>query len=208
MKRVSLFFRAFFLIFCISSSLGIYAQTSSGLQGSGNHLNSVTFSFSNSELPYNKKLDSAATVSTVGSLALPALLMLESREAAWKAPLFYSAAVGTSFVLKEILKASFGHPRPLPYRNFYRGTDRELNDSFPSGHTALSMTAAAFTAIVYATAYPDSNYRFPVTGSVSLLAVSSGGLRIISGAHHPEDVVFGTIIGVAVGGIFGLLYQL
>jgi membrane-associated phospholipid phosphatase len=169
----------------------------------------VTFTFSSSNLPYNASLDQAATAAALGSLVMPfALVSEDGTDSLWRIPVYYSAAIGTSFVLKEVLKSSFSHPRPYAYQNYYRETDEQLYDSFPSGHTTLTTTAAVFTAIVYHRAYPHSPHRFPVTASVTLLSTTASGLRLFSGSHHPKDVAAGMVLGALVGGLFGYLYTL
>lgn len=167
------------------------------------------FTFYANNLAYNPGLDDTATAAALGALAMPGFLMLEDDpQAFWKVPAYYGAAVGTSFALKEMFKSTFSQPRPGSYQRYYQGSDEPLFDSFPSGHATLAATAAAFTAVVYDRSYPHSNLRVPVTFSVSVLSGSASGLRILSGSHHPKDVVAGLVLGTLVGGLFGYLYSL
>lgn len=167
------------------------------------------FTFYANNIAYNPGIDDTATAAALGALAMPGFLMLEDDpQAFWRVPAYYGAAVGTSFALKEVFKSTFSHPRPSSYQRYYRGSEQPLFDSFPSGHATLAATAAAFTAVVYDRSYPHSNLRVPVTFSVSVLSGSASGLRILSGSHHPKDVVAGLVLGTLVGGLFGYLYSL
>jgi membrane-associated phospholipid phosphatase len=172
-------------------------------------VDSPHFTFYANNLAYNPGLDDTATAAALGALAMPGFLMLEDDpQVFWKVPAYYGAAVGTSFALKEVFKSSFSPPRPGSYQSYYQGTEEPLFDSFPSGHATLAATAAAFTAVVYYRSYPHSNLRVPVTFSVSVLSGSASGLRILSGSHHPKDVVAGLVLGKLVGGLFGYFYSL
>ncbi|MGM0431299.1 MAG: phosphatase PAP2 family protein [Spirochaetota bacterium] len=167
---------------------------------------SASFSFNNSGLPYRESLDHTSTATAAVALSLPATMMFENKEARWRVPVFYAAALGSSHLVKEALKDAFGHPRPDDYRRYYAGTEEDLYRSFPSGHTTMSVTAAVFTTVLYSRKFPDSRLRIPVTASVSVSAAATGGLRIVSGSHHPKDVVAGFVLGALIGSAFAMAY--
>jgi membrane-associated phospholipid phosphatase len=74
-------------------------------------------------------------------------------------------------------------------------------ESFPSGHTTVSFTAAGLScahhlhAALYGNSVADA---LACAGTISL-AASTGTLRVLGDRHYASDVAVGAIIGFAVG---------
>ena len=72
----------------------------------------------------------------------------------------------------------------------WASTFRNIENSFPSGHTATAFAACA----VLSAFYPQGKRIF------LLLALLVGVQRIMVCAHFPSDVIVGAMIGLSVGG--------
>ena len=74
-------------------------------------------------------------------------------------------------------------------------------ESFPSGHSAVSLTAAGLScahhlhAGLYGNPFADA---LACAGTITL-AASTGTLRVLADRHYASDVVVGAMIGFAVG---------
>ena len=69
---------------------------------------------------------------------------------------------------------------------------KSVQDSFPSGHTAMAF--AAFTVLAFL--YPQGKRI------LLILAICVGVQRIAVGAHFPSDVIAGAMVGLFIGGIW------
>ena len=75
------------------------------------------------------------------------------------------------------------------------------NESFPSGHTSVSFTAAGLScahhlhAMLYGNRLADA---LACAGTITL-AASTGTLRVLGDRHYATDVWLGAIVGFAVG---------
>ncbi len=150
----------------------------------------------------------AATISTAltyTTLALPGLLLLEDQDSPWALPIAYGTAIGTTYLLKSTLKLLIDKRRPQPYIDTFGIDDDDVFDSFPSGHTALSFAAAAFTAVAYAKDHSESSVALVVPAISLALSSMSGTLRYTSGSHYPIDIFAGVLIGAVTGGLCAYL---
>ena len=101
-------------------------------------------------------------------------------------------AVLTSGIIVQVLKSYFSIPRPAGILNldeFYLFGDILKSRGFPSGHssTAFSLLGAFFYA-------HDDNKRGWLFFSAALLIAFS---RVAIGVHWPEDILAGSMIGLA-----------
>ena len=120
-----------------------------------------------------------------GSLVLPLAItatFLVLRKP-WTA-LYFALASAISALAVQLLKASFGRPRPL---DILVTVDP---GSFPSGHVANAATMAVALALILARTW----IWFAGAGWVVLMALS----RTYLGAHWVSDTVGGALLGVAV----------
>ncbi len=97
-----------------------------------------------------------------------------------------------SFLTNVVVKSAFKrvrpddrHPgEPLPY-----GVRRPITSSFPSGHAAAAMTAAAVLSL-------DDRGRAPIYYGLGAFVASS---RVYVRLHHASDVAGGLVWGVVLG---------
>jgi undecaprenyl-diphosphatase len=153
--------------------------------------------------PYSKGLDVASDVTQYASFLSPALLLLVAPQEDYaKVGLLCAGSSAIALGARFGLKAAFERDRPYMYfpdapaEEIASGDSRK---SFPSGHSIMAFSGAAFTATVLAMRYPDSPYRVPLTVTAFALAGSTAALRVASGSHFASDVVAGALIGSAAG---------
>lgn len=92
----------------------------------------------------------------------------------------------SSFALKSV----FQRPRPEEYvMNFFL-SESDFGSSFPSGHAEKAFSGSVVLAHFY-------NHR-RIFYSLSVLTAIS---RVYVGAHYPLDILFGSLLGLAVGEI-------
>jgi undecaprenyl-diphosphatase len=97
-----------------------------------------------------------------------------------------------SFLTNVMVKSAFKRVRPddrhagapLPY-----GVRRPITSSFPSGHAAAAMTAAAVLSL-------DDRRRAPLYYGLGALVASS---RVYVRLHHASDVAGGLVWGIVLG---------
>ena len=75
----------------------------------------------------------------------------------------------------------------------------DWKNSFPSGHTSICFTTAAFTSYVFSQYYPESGWKWGVTGISFGLAGTVAALRMAGGCHYFTDVFTGALIGTVSG---------
>jgi undecaprenyl-diphosphatase len=104
-----------------------------------------------------------------------------------------SAALGVESLLTNVVvKSAFRRVRPddrfgdepLPY-----GVRRPITSSFPSGHAASAMTAAAILSL-------DAPRQKPLWYGLGAAVAAS---RVYVRLHHGSDVLGGTVWGVVLG---------
>lgn len=152
--------------------------------------------------PYSKPLDITGTVFEASLLLAPAIFVSVPKNEWLTIGVMYGESLMLAYGLKQWGKILVNRPRPYMYFDDYPGAkveDGDWNCSFPSGHTTLSFTAAAFTSYVFSQYYPDSKLRFAVVGISFGVAATTGVFRMLSGNHFFTDVLAGAIIGTASG---------
>lgn len=152
--------------------------------------------------PYSKALHIVGTGTLAVSLVSPIMFAaLPSTE--WlNAGLIYGETLLIANGIKEWIKIAVNRPRPYMYYDGYpedKVDDGDWNCSFPSGHSTMAFTSAAFVSYLFNLYYPDSNWRFVVTGASFGLAALTAGLRMASGNHFFTDVLTGAVIGTVCG---------
>jgi membrane-associated phospholipid phosphatase len=148
--------------------------------------------------PYSESLAITSEVTHVISLLSPALLTLAADKSSWlEIGALYASTVaityGTTYLMKQNL------PRERPFAYFDQNIDAKSNDSFPSGHTARSFAAAAYTQMAFSLRYPDSKAKLPVTIATWTMATATAVLRVVSSNHFVTDVLAGAAIGSLIG---------
>ena len=104
-----------------------------------------------------------------------------------------SIYIGTSVIealsITMAMKFTFNRQRPYEkYPNLIHPIEKEIDPSFPSGHTAAAFSLATSLSITYPKWY--------VIAPSALWACGVGLSRINQGVHYPSDVLAGAAIGV------------
>lgn len=160
--------------------------------------------------PYSSSLDKSADIINYGLALTPALLSIgrDTDDIVTLGVMYAETFIGT-YATKEILKAVVDRPRPYTY---FEGAPEEdiedWNNSFPSGHTALSFASAGFISYVFSAYYPESSWRIPVTIAAYSAAAATSVLRILGGNHFMSDVLAGAAIGTLWGVGIPMLHTL
>ena len=125
--------------------------------------------------PYSKTLDNLGTVGSFALLASPLLLLTEPKEEWFTIGTMYVETVLLAYSLKDFGKVLVNKPRPYMYNNTYPQKEIENGDwnkSFPSGHTTLAFTGAAYTSYVFSKYNPSSSLRQYEAAGLSVLYVA------------------------------------
>lgn len=149
--------------------------------------------------PYSEGLDVASDVTQYTGFLVPAIFFAAAPASDFLSiGVMYTTssilALGTGTALKQIVD------RDRPYMYFNGAPEEEIakgssNDSFPSRHTAMAFSGAAFTITLFALKYPQSKLRIPATALACTLAGTTAALRIAGGSHFMTDVIAGAAIG-------------
>ena len=153
-------------------------------------------------LEFSPAIDTAGTVTTYGMAVAPVAALAVARwDLAVPLGLMYYEALALAFGTKDMLKSMVRRPRPYLYGapDAAQLADGDSMNSFPSGHTTLLFTSAAYLSTVFADLYPDSPARHFVAGSSFVVAVAGASLRLLAGSHFLTDVVAGVAIGTLAG---------
>jgi len=152
--------------------------------------------------PYNKPVDIISTVTEVISLSSPLIMLSVPDTEYMELGVMYAETIMFAYGIKEWGKFFVGRARPYSYYDSIPQKyidDGDWNNSFPSGHSTLSFASAAFLSSVFNQYYPDSKWRFWVTGCSFGLAATTASLRMASGNHFFTDVLTGALIGTMCG---------
>ena len=152
--------------------------------------------------PYSKNLHIVGTTTLVGALCSPALLAFASSEEWMTVGVMYLESLMFAYGMKEFAKFFVTRARPYMYFDGYpqdKVDDGDWCKSFPSGHTTMAFAGATFTSFVFSKYFPDSPWRWVVTGGSYALAVGTGILRLCSGNHFLTDVLTGATLGSICG---------
>lgn len=152
--------------------------------------------------PYNKALHYVGTGTAALALLTPAVFILTPNDQWLTIGLMYTESLLWAYGIKEWGKLLIHRARPYMYFDNYpldKVQEGDWNCSFPSGHTTLAFTGAAYTTFLFHQYFPDSPWRFAVTGISFGIAAATGALRMASGNHFLSDVLTGAIIGTVCG---------
>ncbi len=150
--------------------------------------------------PYSAPLSITSDVTQYISILTPAAFALVAAPSEWlEISLLYGTSALLSFGTRTLLKKTIERIRPYMYGSNPPEDAEDYNESFPSGHSIMAFTGAAFTHALFALRYPDSRYRLPVTIAAWTFASATAALRVASGNHFVTDV----LAGAAIGSFFG-----
>lgn len=151
---------------------------------------------------FNKPVHYVSTATELISLVSPLVMLTVPSDEYLTLGVMYAETIMYAYGIKEWGKFLIDRARPYTY---YADVpqkyidDGDWKNSFPSGHTTLSFASAAFLSSVFNQYYPDSGWRFAVTGISFGLAATTGALRMVSGNHFFSDVMTGAVIGTLCG---------
>jgi membrane-associated phospholipid phosphatase len=154
--------------------------------------------------PYNHTLSIASDVTQYISLLAPAAFALVAPTQEWfEISALYATSALLSFGTRTVMKMGIERYRPYTYDDYPYYDDAALEEekleSFPSGHSIMAFTGAAFTQALFLLRYPDNPYRKITTAAAWSFAAATAILRVTSGHHFVTDV----LAGAAIGSFFG-----
>ncbi len=152
--------------------------------------------------PYSKALHYVGTGTAALALLTPAALAFTPNDQWLTIGVMYAESLLWAYGIKEWGKLLVHRARPYMYFDNYpmdKVQEGDWNCSFPSGHTTLAFTGAAYATFLFHQYFPDSPWRFAVTGISFGIAATTGALRMASGNHFLSDVLTGAIIGTVCG---------
>lgn len=152
---------------------------------------------------YNESLSKASDITLGLTLVTPGVLGLIAPSSDYIAIVSsYAGTMVSAYGVRTVLKHVIHKPRPyvqdgVPLPD---GVDPAENyESFPSGHSIMAFSAAAYAQTMQLLFYPDSTTMKAVSATTWILASTTATLRVISGNHYLEDVLAGAAIGSAIG---------
>lgn len=185
---------SFIGLFLLLSAVGLMPVTAGELDRSDVNAFDRVLMF-----PYSEPLSVASDVTQYLSLLSPVMFACAAPSSDWfDIALMYAGASALSFGTRTVLKATVVRERPYQYFSD-PPSEADHDQSFPSGHSVMAFTGAAFTQALFSLRYPDSPYRIPVTASAWTLAAATAVLRVASGNHFVTDVLAGALIGSFYG---------
>ena len=153
--------------------------------------------------PYNENISLASDITSGLTLLAPAAFLFAAPSSDYvEIGLTYGTTTLASYSVRTLLKYTISRPRPymVPGNTDSHPSDTsEQDQSFPSGHTLMAFSSAAFTQTVFSLKYPDSPYKTAVTATTWALAATTAVLRVASGNHFVTDVLAGAAIGSLLG---------
>lgn len=187
---------------------------------------------------YNSTLDKVSTISTVGILLVPGVLVLkgflQSGEgsvdgavgvsAGWTYGLMYAETIALTYGIKELCKNLVIRQRPYLYFKGYPVEEVSNGDycrSFLSGHTSLAFASATYLTTVLCLEREDvsgdgssqgrgllGSFKWPVIATSYALATAIATTRVLSGNHYITDVLAGALLGSLCGLAVPLLHTI
>jgi membrane-associated phospholipid phosphatase len=155
---------------------------------------------------WNTKAARVSDVFMYGSMALPALLLIDkavrSNKDAGRVSLMYAEVLVLNAGLTNLTKELAQRKRPYNYNPdapLSKKQQRDATSSFFSGHTSFSAASTFFMAKVYADMNPDSKWKPYVWTGAAVIPLTTGILRVAAGKHFPTDVLIGYLVGAATG---------
>ena len=152
--------------------------------------------------PYNETTSLVSDITSALTLIAPGAFLFVAPSSEWVGiGLTYAPTVLASYAVRTVLKDTLARPRPyqLPGHVDTRPDPSDKDQSFPSGHTLMAFSSAAFTQTVFSLKYPDAPYKTAITATTWALAATTAVLRVASGNHFVTDVLAGAAIGSLLG---------
>jgi membrane-associated phospholipid phosphatase len=152
--------------------------------------------------PYSRDADIASSVTQYSAATIPLLMSLtgDTLQESVTDAIVYAESLTLAYGAKNVLKYLLPRYRPYVYSGGAPGIDPYEDDqSFPSTHTTMAFTAAAFTAYLYTQSLPGSASEWPFVVTGYALATLTAAYRVFSGMHFVTDVLGGAVLGTLCG---------
>lgn len=153
-------------------------------------------------VPYNSDLDTIGTITAAGTLMYPSIILLNENTNTdmWKIGAAGAGVYTAAFLAKDFFKDVFRKPRPgVSTEEISYSDNPDAYHAFPSGHTSLAFSSAAFLHGLYMWDITESPNSTAVVAAGWSSALLTGLLRGASGAHHASDILAGSLLGSVVG---------
>jgi membrane-associated phospholipid phosphatase len=159
--------------------------------------------------PYSHDADIASSVMEFASLAVPlAFSVTNDPASSLSVAVVYVESLALADGTKNVLKHLLPRYRPYVYQGGAPGVaPSEDDESFPSGHSTMAFTAAAFSAYLYFSGLPGTANYLPFVIANFSLAGLTATYRVTSGVHFFTDVMAGAAIGTLCGFVFPALVR-
>lgn len=162
---------------------------------------------------FSDRSDKFSDLLAGGSMALPLLLAADKniRHDAKKVGVLLTETMTLTYGLTLVTKRTVLRNRPYVFNEKAPQSLKlavESRLSYFSGHTAMSASAAFFTAQVWADYHPDSRWKPLVWTAAAAIPAVTGYLRIRSGEHYFTDVATGYAVGALVGVLVPRLHKI
>lgn len=149
---------------------------------------------------YNESLSKASDITLGLTLVTPGVLGLIAPPSDYIAIVSsYAGTMVSAYGVRTVLKQVIHKPRPYVGQIDRPADTSEDYESFPSGHSIMAFSAAAYTQTMQLLFYPDSTTMKAVSATTWALALGTAALRVASGSHDSIDVAAGAAIGSAIG---------
>ena len=153
------------------------------------------------DFTYDANLSKASDITLGLTLITPGILGLIAPPSDYIAiATSYAGTIAGAYGVRTILKQVIHKPRPYVGQIDNRPADTsEDYESFPSGHSIMAFSAAAYAQAMQLLFYPDSTTMKAISATTWVLAATTATLRVVSGNHYLEDVLAGAAMGSAIG---------
>ena len=133
------------------------------------------------------------------SVATIAAVIVCLRRRQHRLALVWVLVMSGGYVLTELLKALVGRARPLQAEAFLTA-----DDSFPSGHTSMTLVLVGFALHLFLQRERPSSTRWAAIVGAAAWCGLMGASRLLLGDHYWSDVLGGYLLGIAwlAGGIY------
>jgi hypothetical protein len=161
---------------------------------------------------YSVQAEKASDVMLVSSIVLPAVLLADNeiRKDFGALTVVYIQTTVMAGAEIQFVKGLLDRARPFVYNPAAPMSAKrkaDANASFFSGHTAMTASAAAFTATAYSIYNPNSKALPYLYISAAAIPITTGYLRYRAGKHFPTDIAAGLIVGIANGFLMASLHK-
>lgn len=143
--------------------------------------------------------------------ALALITALSNHQEGWQPKLYDGLLMLDAAILDMLTTIAIkrGVARERPYHSYNMTDYGDVEDafvSFPSGHTSITFTLAAASAVM--AFQQDSTKGVIILSFGTILSAFTGYLRIAAAKHWPSDVLTGMGIGSLLGAVTPLLLLL